>query len=121
MPEAGSVSSKANYLESVKIGSKYLAEGKYAEAGGSYLNSREEVLTDPTRRGNVDRRLAELRTKWIGAIVASGAAAGWDGEAYYRDVVGGLSTLARTFEPLASDAEAARKSALDDYTKAGGR
>jgi hypothetical protein len=120
-PEKKAVSSKLNYLNQVKLGNVRLEGGRYGEAAASFLEARDEVRTDDLRRGNVDRRITSLRSRWIETIAKASAAAGADDDKHYASVVTELATVTRTFEALGGRSEDVRQSVLDDYKKAGGR
>jgi len=107
-------SSAAQYLDQLTVGERRLADGRFRDAAESFFASRAEVASDARRKGIVDAHFATLRASWIESIAENARQAGADEEKWYAGVVGELSQVARTLEPLG----VTRDQVLDEFRKA---
>jgi tetratricopeptide (TPR) repeat protein len=116
-PELKAAREHLEYLAAESRGNLRMENGRFDAAARDFFIARSLVASDAVRRAYVERQLATLRSRWLGAVRAVAEKVGADEDAYFRDVVGELVRVTSSFKELG----VTREQVLEEYRKAGGR
>ncbi len=109
-PEMASVKQRLDYLDKLALGESFLGARDHRNAAEAYIEARRIVAADAARREAVERRIERLRGDWMQSLRDAESAAKDDAE-FYDQVVAGLASMVRVFEPLGIT----REKLLEEY------